>query len=54
MHTSYHVIVEVDSNLESLKDEPGEAPQAFEDRGQATVDELKKLNLGTYEDPRPI
>ena len=31
-----------------------EAPQAFEDEGQATVDELKKLNFGTNKDPRPI
>ncbi|RVW33698.1 Transposon Tf2-11 polyprotein [Vitis vinifera] len=36
---------EVDSNLESSEDEPGEAPQAFEDGGQATIDELKELNL---------
>ena len=53
-HTSYHFIAEVDSNLESSEDEPGEAPQAFEDGGQANIDELKELNLGTYEDPRPI
>ena len=31
-----------------------EAPQAFEDEGQATVDELKKLNFGTNKDLRPI
>ena len=53
-HTSYHVIVEVDSNLESSEEEPGEALQAFEDGGQANVDELKELNLGTNEDLRPI
>ena len=53
-HTSYHVIVEVDSNLESSEEEPGEALQAFEDGGQANVDELKELNLGTNENPRPI
>ena len=53
-HISYHVIVEVDSNLESLEDEPGEALQAFQDGGQANVDELKELNLGTNENPRPI
>jgi len=31
-----------------------EAPKALEDGRQATVDELKELNLGTNEDPRPI
>ena len=40
-HTSYHVIVGVDSNSEFSEDEPREAPQVFEDWGQATVDELK-------------
>ena len=53
-HTSYYVIVEVYCNSESSEDEPGEAPQEFEDGRQATVDELKELNLGTNEDPRPI
>ncbi|XP_061999282.1 uncharacterized protein LOC133716611 [Rosa rugosa] len=31
-----------------------EAPPELEDGGQATVDELKELNLGTEEDPRPV
>ena len=53
-HTSYHVTVKVNSNLKSSKDEPSEAPQAFKNGRQATVDELKELNLGTNEDPRPI
>ncbi|KAG9447255.1 hypothetical protein H6P81_013383 [Aristolochia fimbriata] len=30
-----------------------EAPAEFEEGGQATVDELKKIDLGTAEDPRP-
>jgi len=34
--------------------EPAKAPKTLEDGGQATVDELKGLNLGTEEDPRPI
>ncbi|KAL6316168.1 hypothetical protein AAG906_015998 [Vitis piasezkii] len=51
---SYHVTVQVDSNSKFLEDEPGEASQVFEDRGQAIVDELKELNLGTNENPRPI
>ena len=53
-HTSYHVTVEVNSNPESSEDEPAKAPQAFEDEEQATVDELKELNLGANEDLRPI
>jgi len=31
-----------------------EAPKTLEDRGKATVEELKVLNLGTEEDPCPI
>ena len=53
-HTTYHVTVEVNSNPESSKDELAKAPQAFEDEEQATVDELKELNLGTNENLRPI
>ena len=53
-HTSYHVTVEVYFNLEFSKDKPRETPQVFEDGGQAIVDELKELNLGTNEDLRPI
>ncbi|KAG9447539.1 hypothetical protein H6P81_013667 [Aristolochia fimbriata] len=30
-----------------------DAPAAFEEGGQSTVDELKKINLGSEEDPRP-
>lgn len=37
----------------SLNDELEEAPPVFEEGGQATVDELKELNLGTEEEPRP-
>ena len=53
-HTSYDIIVEVDSNSEFLEDELREAPQVFEDERQATVDELKELNLGINENLRPI
>ena len=51
---TYHVTVETDSESSSLDDEPNEAPHAIEDGGQATVDELKELNLGTADEPRPI
>ena len=54
MHTNYHVVVEVDSNSEFSENELRKAPQVFEDGGQATVDELKEVNLGTNENPRPI
>ncbi len=30
-----------------------EAPEEVEDRGQATVDELLEIHLGTEENPRP-
>uniref|UniRef100_A0A2N9J4N8 Uncharacterized protein n=1 Tax=Fagus sylvatica TaxID=28930 RepID=A0A2N9J4N8_FAGSY len=51
---AYHVTVETDSGSSSSDDEPDEAPHAIEDGGQATVDELKELNLGTVDEPRPI
>ena len=44
-HTSYHVIVQVDSNSAFSENEPGEAPQVFEDEGQTIVDELKKSSI---------
>jgi hypothetical protein len=50
----YHVTVETDSGSSSSDDEPDEAPHAIEDGGQATVDELKELNLGTTDEPCPI
>ncbi|XP_074277586.1 uncharacterized protein LOC141601220 [Silene latifolia] len=51
--SSYHITVEeiLDENKEVEADE---APETLEDGGQSTVDELKELNLGTNEDPRPI
>ena len=51
---TYHVTVETDSGSSSSDEEPDEAPHAIEDVGQATVDELKELNLGTTDVPRPI
>ncbi|RVW89464.1 Retrovirus-related Pol polyprotein from transposon 17.6 [Vitis vinifera] len=52
-HTSYHVTVQVGSNSEFQKMNQGKLLKFWE-RGQATVDELKELNLGTNENPRPI
>ncbi|KAG9458313.1 hypothetical protein H6P81_002821 [Aristolochia fimbriata] len=37
----------------TLEDDLGEAPAIFEEGGQATIDQLKKVNLGTEDDPRP-
>lgn len=54
MHTRYYVMIEIEFNLEFLVDKLGQAPHAFYNRGQAIADELKELNLDTYEDPRPI
>ena len=49
-----HVTAETDSESDASDDEPNEAPRAIEDGGQATVDELKELNLRTDEEPHPI
>ncbi|XP_074297818.1 uncharacterized protein LOC141628598 [Silene latifolia] len=51
--SSYHITVEEipDENEEVEADE---APKTLEDGGQSTVNELKELNLGTTENPRPI
>uniref|UniRef100_A0A2N9FNB6 Uncharacterized protein n=1 Tax=Fagus sylvatica TaxID=28930 RepID=A0A2N9FNB6_FAGSY len=47
-------VVETDSGSSSSDKEPDKAPHAIEDGGQATVDELKELNLGTTDEPRLI
>ena len=39
---------------DSDSDSEIEAPEKLEDGGQATVDDLKELNLGTKEQPRSI
>ena len=52
---SFHIIVEEDTllNAKVTNEEVDEAPLALEDGIQATVDELKEINLGTTEKPRP-
>ena len=52
---SFHIIVEEDTllNAEVTNEEVDEAPPTLEDGIQATVDELKEINLGTTEEPRP-
>ena len=51
--SSNHITVrEVDNSDSEI--ELADTPKTLEDGGQATVDELKELNLGTPEEPRPI
>jgi len=53
--SSFHITVEEDtlSDAEITNEEVDEAPLTLEDGVQATVDELKEINLGTTEEPRP-
>jgi len=48
-HITIHECDDSDSEIELA-----ETPKTFEDGGQAIVDDLKQLNLGTNEEPRPI
>ncbi|CAL8153332.1 unnamed protein product [Prunus armeniaca] len=50
----HHVTIKELDEEEPFEDEVHDAPVALKDGGQVTVDELKELNLGTNEDPRPI
>ncbi|KAI5340165.1 hypothetical protein L3X38_019439 [Prunus dulcis] len=50
----HHVTIKELDEEEPFEDEVHDAHAALEDGGQATLDELKELNLGTNEDPRPI
>ena len=51
---SYHQITILDVDDLDFKTELVETPKILEDKGQATVDELKQLNHGTTEKPWPI
>ena len=53
--SSFHITVEEDtlSDAEATNEEVDEALPALEDGVQATVDELKEINLGTTKEPRP-
>jgi len=50
--SNYIIAHECDNSDSEI--ELAETPEIFEDRGQTTVDELKELNLGNNEEPRPI
>ena len=54
--SSFHITIEEDtlSDAEVTNEEVDEAPPALADGVQATVDELKEINLGTTEEPRAI
>ena len=47
------VVVNMVSINQETEEDPHPAPPEFEEGGQATVDELREVNLGTEEDPRP-
>ena len=53
--SSFHITIEEGtlSSVEATNEEVDKAPLALEDGGQATVDKLKEINLGTIEEPRP-
>ncbi|CAM8903253.1 unnamed protein product [Rhodiola kirilowii] len=51
--TSYHVTAEVPNEVEEVE-VADQAPEVLEDGGQSNVDDLKEVNLGTTENPRPI
>lgn len=53
-HMCNHIAINEDSDGESSENEVQEAPPQLEDGVQSTADELKVLNLGTPEKPRPI
>ena len=54
--SSFHITIEEDtlSDAEVTNEEVDEAPPALADGVQATVDELKEINLGTTEEPQAI
>ncbi|KAH0686255.1 hypothetical protein KY285_016810 [Solanum tuberosum] len=52
--SSYHITVEEGPNIDDTDDDVQEVPPQLEDGIQSTIDDLKELNLGNLEDPRPI
>ena len=53
--SSFHITIEEGtlSDVEVTNEEVDEAPPTLEDGRRATVNELKEINLGTTEEPRP-
>ncbi|KAM1594417.1 hypothetical protein ACFX10_000832 [Malus domestica] len=50
----FHITIQEGEEDESLEEDVIAAPSQLEDGGQATVDDLKELNLGTSEEPKPL
>ncbi|XP_071928028.1 uncharacterized protein [Coffea arabica] len=50
----YNYITIVDSDSPREEEDAEDAPPEFEEGIKATVDDLKEINLGNSEDPRPI
>ncbi|WMV19337.1 hypothetical protein MTR67_012722 [Solanum verrucosum] len=52
IQSSYHITVEEGPHIDDTNDDVQEAPPQLEDDVQASIDDLKEINLGTLEDPR--
>ena len=52
--SSNHITICDDNGIMQGEIDAEKSPIAFEEGGQATVDELRQIDLGTPEDPRPI
>ncbi|XP_070663937.1 uncharacterized protein [Malus domestica] len=50
----FHITIQEGKEDETLEEDVTAAPPQLEDGGQATVDDLKELNLGTEEEQKPI
>ena len=50
--SSNHISAEEKEEVPQLEDAQ-EAPATFEEGNQGTIDELKQVNLGTEQEPRP-
>ena len=47
-------IIEITKEESPIEDNAEDAPPTFEEGVWAIVDELKEVNIGTTEDPRPV
>ncbi|KAM1588554.1 hypothetical protein ACFX10_027555 [Malus domestica] len=50
----FHITIQKDKEEEILEEDVTVVPPQLKDEGQATIDDLKELNLGTSEEPKPI
>ncbi|KAA0062740.1 uncharacterized protein E5676_scaffold523G00210 [Cucumis melo var. makuwa] len=49
----HHITILEELEIKTHEEDAEDVPQSLEDGGQSTVDELKEVNLGTIEEPRP-